>query len=162
MELSHKVNCEDWSKALYFCIFLMFGQQMGKKCLLCVWGSYLVTVNKIGAQLFSSLHFTSRSKSGCGFVCLHIFFSEDQVGFLAWCSMKVFFYRVPKNCKCAYTLNLDLYYPDPNYRLYSGKGSHKAKFLQVSVEDKIRQVDINFFFSWIHFLLYIENIWLCE
>ncbi|KAG0718336.1 Structural maintenance of chromosomes protein 6 [Chionoecetes opilio] len=49
--------------------------------------------------------------------------------------------QVPRNCKCAYTLNLDQYYPDPNYRVYGGRGSHRAKFLQVSVQDRMREVN---------------------
>lgn len=46
---------------------------------------------------------------------------------------------VPKNCMCAFTLNCDTYYPDPNYRLHSGRGQRPTKYLQVSVEQKQRE-----------------------
>ncbi|XP_045606950.1 structural maintenance of chromosomes protein 6 [Procambarus clarkii] len=45
---------------------------------------------------------------------------------------------VPLNCKAAFTLNLDNYTPDPNYRVYTGKGQVPTKYLQVSVEQKVR------------------------
>ncbi|KAG7155974.1 structural maintenance of chromosomes protein 6-like [Homarus americanus] len=50
---------------------------------------------------------------------------------------------VPRNCKVAYTLNRDIYYPDPNYRLYSGRGQQPARFLQVSLEEKVRALVAN-------------------
>nr|XP_053641132.1 uncharacterized protein LOC128694834 [Cherax quadricarinatus] len=50
-----------------------------------------------------------------------------------------FYFRVPKNCMCAFTLNCDTYYPDPNYRLHSGRGQRPTKYLQVSVEQKQRE-----------------------
>ncbi|KAK3874050.1 hypothetical protein Pcinc_020986 [Petrolisthes cinctipes] len=49
--------------------------------------------------------------------------------------------KVPANCKVAYTLNRDMYYPDPNYRLYSGRGKQPARFLQVSIEQLVRKME---------------------
>ncbi|KDR12930.1 structural maintenance of chromosomes protein 6 isoform X2 [Zootermopsis nevadensis] len=45
--------------------------------------------------------------------------------------------RVPLNCKRAVTKKGDLFYPDPNYRMYSGNGSTRAKYFQVSMADAI-------------------------
>lgn len=46
--------------------------------------------------------------------------------------------RVPYNCKSAITKEGNIYFPDPNYRSYAGKGPRTARFLQASVEDAIR------------------------
>lgn len=45
--------------------------------------------------------------------------------------------NVPRNCHQVVTIEGDMYYPDPDYRTYSGM-SNKSRFLQVDVEDKIR------------------------
>lgn len=45
--------------------------------------------------------------------------------------------RVPRNCQKAMTLQGDQYFPDPNFKIYSGQGIRPTKFLQVSVEDKV-------------------------
>ncbi|XP_068209868.1 structural maintenance of chromosomes protein 6 isoform X2 [Palaemon carinicauda] len=47
---------------------------------------------------------------------------------------------VPNNCKIAYTLNCDKYFPDPNYKVYSGAGQRPARFLQVSVGERAMEV----------------------
>jgi hypothetical protein len=47
---------------------------------------------------------------------------------------------VPLNCKRAITKKGDHFYPDPNYRMYAGSGSIRAKYLQVSMQDAIRYV----------------------
>lgn len=47
--------------------------------------------------------------------------------------------RVPLNCKNAITKGGNTYYPDPNYRSYSGKNP-KNQLLQTSVEDVVRYV----------------------
>lgn len=46
--------------------------------------------------------------------------------------------RVPYNCKSAITKEGNTYFPDPNYRSYSGRAPKTAQFLQASVEDAIR------------------------
>lgn len=46
--------------------------------------------------------------------------------------------KVPHNCKSAITKEGNTYYPDPNYRSYSGKAPKTPQFLQASVEDAIR------------------------
>jgi len=46
--------------------------------------------------------------------------------------------RVPKNCKRAFTQRGDTFYPDPNYRTYSGKYGMRAKYLQVSTMQAIQ------------------------
>lgn len=48
--------------------------------------------------------------------------------------------RVPRNCRSAFTKGGNTYYPDPNYRSYSGRVQKSARFIQVSVEDTIRYV----------------------
>jgi hypothetical protein len=45
--------------------------------------------------------------------------------------------KVPQHCKRAITKNADLFYPDPNYRIYGGSVS-KAKYLQVSTSEAIQ------------------------
>ena len=47
-------------------------------------------------------------------------------------------YRVPRNCRIAYTKEGNTYYPDPNYKSYAGRVGQKARYLQVSVEETIR------------------------
>ncbi|XP_011496853.1 PREDICTED: structural maintenance of chromosomes protein 6 [Ceratosolen solmsi marchali] len=47
--------------------------------------------------------------------------------------------KVPQNCKRAITKNSDLFYPDPNYRIYGGSVS-KAKYLQVSTNEAIQSL----------------------
>ncbi|XP_071562380.1 structural maintenance of chromosomes protein 6-like [Temnothorax nylanderi] len=44
---------------------------------------------------------------------------------------------VPRNCKRAFTLRGDTFYPDPNYRTYGGKCT-RAKYLQVSVMEMMQ------------------------
>ncbi|XP_011862086.1 PREDICTED: structural maintenance of chromosomes protein 6 [Vollenhovia emeryi] len=46
--------------------------------------------------------------------------------------------KVPRNCKRAFTLNGDTFYPDPNYRTYGGRGGMRAKFLQVSTMEAMQ------------------------
>lgn len=46
--------------------------------------------------------------------------------------------RVPYNCKRAITREGNMYYPDPNYKTYSGRVQRSARYLQASVEDAIR------------------------
>lgn len=46
--------------------------------------------------------------------------------------------RVPHNCKSAITKEGNTYFPDPNYRSYSGRSPKTAQYLQASVEDAIR------------------------
>lgn len=46
--------------------------------------------------------------------------------------------NVPQNCKRAITQKGDIFYPDPQYRSYSGPRDLKARFLQVSVSDTIK------------------------
>ncbi|XP_077272905.1 structural maintenance of chromosomes 6 [Temnothorax americanus] len=45
--------------------------------------------------------------------------------------------KVPRNCKRAFTLRGDTFYPDPNYRTYGGKCT-RAKYLQVSVMEMMQ------------------------
>ncbi|XP_011701842.1 PREDICTED: structural maintenance of chromosomes protein 6 [Wasmannia auropunctata] len=45
--------------------------------------------------------------------------------------------KVPRNCKRAFTLNGDTFYPDPNYRTYGGKCG-RAKYLQVSTMEAMQ------------------------
>ena len=47
-------------------------------------------------------------------------------------------HNVPVNCKNAITKEGNKYFPDPNYRSYSGRVGKTARFLQASVEDAIR------------------------
>ena len=37
--------------------------------------------------------------------------------------------RVPKNCRSAYTKGGNIYYPDPNYRSYSGRVQKSARYI---------------------------------
>ncbi|XP_011637103.1 structural maintenance of chromosomes protein 6 [Pogonomyrmex barbatus] len=46
--------------------------------------------------------------------------------------------KVPKNCKQAFTLRGDIFYPDPNYRTYAGKCGIRAKYLQVSTMEAMQ------------------------
>lgn len=46
--------------------------------------------------------------------------------------------NVPQHCKSAITKEGNRYFPDPNYRSYSGRVGRVARFLQASVEDAIR------------------------
>lgn len=45
--------------------------------------------------------------------------------------------NVPRNCKYGITLRGDVYYPSPNYKMYSGK-NQKPKYLQVDTADRIK------------------------
>ncbi|KYN09467.1 Structural maintenance of chromosomes protein 6 [Trachymyrmex cornetzi] len=45
--------------------------------------------------------------------------------------------KVPKNCKRAFTLHGDTFFPDPNYRTYGGNCT-RAKFLQVSTMEAMQ------------------------
>lgn len=45
--------------------------------------------------------------------------------------------NVPTNCKCGVTLEGDIFYPSPNYRMYSGR-STQAKYLQVDTKERIK------------------------
>ncbi|KAG7209626.1 hypothetical protein KM043_011277 [Ampulex compressa] len=49
--------------------------------------------------------------------------------------------KVPRNCKLAITQQGDTFYPDPDYRSYSGRRGMKAKFLQVSTADAIKALE---------------------
>ncbi|XP_015590762.1 structural maintenance of chromosomes protein 6 isoform X2 [Cephus cinctus] len=49
--------------------------------------------------------------------------------------------RVPRNCKQCITLQGDTVYPDPNYRVYGGRPGLKARVLQVSTAEAIRQLE---------------------
>lgn len=46
--------------------------------------------------------------------------------------------KVPRNCKRAFTQRGDMFYPDPNYRTYSGRYGNRAKYLQVSTMEAIQ------------------------
>jgi len=46
--------------------------------------------------------------------------------------------KVPRNCKRAFTLNGDTFFPDPNYRTYGGKCGTRAKYLQVSTMEAMQ------------------------
>ena len=46
--------------------------------------------------------------------------------------------KVPRNCKKAITREGNMYFPDPNYKTYSGRVQRTARYLQASVEDAIR------------------------
>ncbi|KAL0107751.1 hypothetical protein PUN28_014797 [Cardiocondyla obscurior] len=48
--------------------------------------------------------------------------------------------KVPKNCKRAFTLVCDMFYPDPNYRTYGGKCGTRAKYLQVSTMQAMQRL----------------------
>ncbi|XP_012142309.2 structural maintenance of chromosomes 6 isoform X1 [Megachile rotundata] len=52
--------------------------------------------------------------------------------------------KVPQNCKRAFTLTADTFYPDPCYRSYGGPHNLKANFLQVSVRDTINALEEEF------------------
>ncbi|EGI61102.1 Structural maintenance of chromosomes protein 6 [Acromyrmex echinatior] len=45
--------------------------------------------------------------------------------------------KVPKNCKRAFTLHGDTFFPDPNYRTYGGNCT-RAKYLQVSTMEAMQ------------------------
>ncbi|XP_018302040.1 structural maintenance of chromosomes protein 6 [Mycetomoellerius zeteki] len=46
--------------------------------------------------------------------------------------------KVPKNCKRAFTLHGDTFFPDPNYRTYGGNCGVRAKYLQVSTMEAMQ------------------------
>jgi len=46
--------------------------------------------------------------------------------------------KVPRNCKRAFTLNGDTFFPDPNYRTYGGRCGIRAKYLQVSTMEAMQ------------------------
>ncbi|XP_057664311.1 structural maintenance of chromosomes protein 6 [Diorhabda carinulata] len=50
--------------------------------------------------------------------------------------------KVPKNCHQGITVGGDKYYPDPNYRTYASS-YRKARYLQVDIEDRARQLEEN-------------------
>ncbi|XP_018392244.1 PREDICTED: structural maintenance of chromosomes protein 6 [Cyphomyrmex costatus] len=46
--------------------------------------------------------------------------------------------KVPQNCKRAFTLHGDTFFPDPNYRTYGGNCGTRAKYLQVSTMEAMQ------------------------
>ncbi|XP_012539107.1 structural maintenance of chromosomes protein 6 isoform X2 [Monomorium pharaonis] len=46
--------------------------------------------------------------------------------------------KVPKNCKRAFNLHGDTYFPDPNYRTYGGNCNARANYLQVSTMEAMQ------------------------